>query len=332
MLGFLQKGIKNHRALFGACVLASFILYTVTIIILMYYCSLILETEDRARYCYYEASFPQAISFGELSRVEASLQQEFAGVLEAVSYTDVLDGFMPVLIVHSGGEAAVCGLDKDLGDGAIVQPDMADAFALQYPGIQYQKETEVMAYGSQPDFFAAIISYDAVTDYVTGSEKMMLRTKRPLKHRERKRLIRLLSEHISQCRLQYTNRMAWVMNGIRYTLFYVIFGICIYIYTMICNMLLLYQMIKQQKKELSVYLICGAPKGFIRNYLSLEILFTQMIAAVLSCIFAYFSMPLISAIQVSHQYALPYISVLFSGAVSMIVAVFVSEQYQRKYA
>lgn len=332
MLGFLQKGIKSHGALFGACVLASFILYTVTIIILMYYCSLILETEDRTRYCYYEAAFSQAVSFEELSHVETSLWQMFPDVLEAISYTDVLDGFMPVLIVHDGSEASVCGLDKDLGDGAIVQPDMADAFALQYPGVQYQTDTKVMAYGSQPDFFAAIIPYDAVSDYVTGSEKMMLRTKRPLKHGERKQLMGLLSEYISDCRLQYTNRMGWVMNGIRYTLIYVIFGICIYIYTMICNMLLLYQMIKQQKKELSVYLICGAPGGFIRNYLSLEILLTQMLAAVLSCIFAYFTMPLIPAIQVSHQYGLPYISVLFGGAVSMTVAVFVSAQYRRKYA
>lgn len=160
----------------------------------------------------------------------------------------------------------------------------------------------------------------------------MIRTSRPLKHRERQSLMKILSDYISDYHMHYESRIRWLIHGMKYVAYYIIFSICIYIYTMICNIMLLYQMIKQQKKELSVYLRCGAPRGFIRRYLALEILIIQVIAVGFSCVCACFCIPLIPAIQVSHRFALPYVSVLFSGLVSVAVAVVAAKKYEREYA
>lgn len=332
MFVFLRNGIKGHKALFGGCVLASFILYMATLIILTYYCNIILKNEDADRYCYYDISLPNVISFEELDIFEAAVQQEFSGVVEAVCYTVTLDGFWDILIVPSGGEAVECGLDTVPEVGALVDPDMADDFHIQYPEIQYQTETKVIAYGCQPDFFSAIMLYEDAAEYFTGSGKMIIRMSRALKAGERRKLGKLLSKYVSGYEVNYVTRMGWIRQGISYCGYYIIFSICIYVYTLICIMMLLYQMMRQQRKEVLVYLACGANKGFLKKYMMLEVLLTQAAAAIISCICAYVCMPWISAIDVSRQFAIPYLAVLISAVASLSTAVFVAGKYERDYA
>lgn len=335
MWGLLQKSVKGHRLGFLMAFFASMILYTVMGVTLQYDCRMIMEHEDVTRHVYYDVTFSKALSIAQLQAVCQKVQDKMGDTMAAVAYLSDAGNMQKILFVENQDEIAYCGSQLSLKQGALVDQLMEPQFALQFPKVQYETTTQAMVYGSKPDLLAAVVCLDHIRTAQLQDpdvEQVILRMHTALNILERRQIRRLFQQEVGACTMNYASSFRWGLRGLQVYRGYVLLALLMYLYTLLCNCLMLEQLIKQLETEVRVYIQCGISKKSLRKYWLGFFSIFQMAAAFMAILCVCCVIHWIPAMAGGRMYMIPPIMILVNGGICIALAQCMVGHYEKRYA
>lgn len=305
MRKILIESIKHYKKLMIACIIVTMLVYGATQVMLTYYYHDIISNQDEARYNQCEISFVEPITVGTLSWIEDYCTENIPDYDMSAYVVGEMAG-VHVIAVKSGDEAKVCKDAKVLkADEAIVMPDFLPIFEEQYSGYGCIGTSNVMVCGCTPFFVGAVVSVKSAEQMSVGT--MVIACTRPMTHSDRNKIKKAFKDRKIDCDVSYMTEFKWLLENVGFYKASVILGLGIVIFALLSIGILVSYMIQKQKKEIIVFMLCGANIKHLRQFYIGEYMIMQVISLLLGCGLAFILVRFAGIFEFHNVYVLPLI-------------------------
>ncbi|MCM1398061.1 MAG: hypothetical protein NC225_01115 [Clostridium sp.] len=305
MRKILIESIKHYRKLMIACIIVTMLVYGATQVMLTYYYHDIISNQDEARYNQCEISIAEPITVDMLSWVEPFCTENISDYEMAAYVVDEMDG-MYVIAVKSGDEAKICKDAKALEAGeAIVMSYFLPIFEAKYSGYRCIETSSVMVCGCTPFFVGAVVSAKSAETMSVGT--MILACTRPMTHSDKSKIKKAFEGRNIDCDISYMTEFKWLLENVGFYKATVILGLGIVIFALLSIGILVSYMIQKQKKEIIVFMLCGANIKHLQRFYIGEYMIMQVISLFLGCGDAFILVRFVGIFEFHTVYVLPFI-------------------------
>lgn len=305
MWKLLKESIRHYRKLIIACIIVTMLVYGVTQVMLTYYYHDIISNQDETRYNQCEISFSEPVAVSELSYVEDYCIQNIPDYDMSAYIVDEVDGFN-IIAVKRGDEAKLCKDAEVLkADQAIVMSVFLPIFEEMYSGYIGIATSNVVVCGYTPLLVGAIVSVDSAKSEAVSS--MVISCTKPITRSDMVKLKKAFKDINVDAHISYMTEFKWLLGNVEYYKVSVILGLGIVIFALLSIGILVSYMIQKQKKEIIVFMLCGANIRHLRQFYIGEYLFMQLLSLLLGCGAAFIMVRFMGIFEFNDVYVLPFI-------------------------
>lgn len=305
MWKLLKESIRHYRKLMIACIIVTMLVYGATQVMLTYYYHNIISNQDVERYNQCEISLKKPIAISELSHVEDYCIQNIPDYDMSAYVVDEVDGFN-IIAVKQGDEAKLCKDAEVLkADQAIVMSVFLPIFEEMYSGYIGISTSNVVVCGCTPFFVGAIVSVEFVKSEAVSS--MVISCTKPITHSDRVKIKKAFKEINVDAHISYMTEFKWMLGNVEYYKASVILGLGIVIFALLSIGILVSYMIQKQKKEIIVFMLCGANLRHLRRFYIGEYMFMQLLSLLFGCGAAFIMVRFMGIFEFNDVYALPFV-------------------------
>ncbi|MCM1171518.1 MAG: hypothetical protein NC393_05245 [Clostridium sp.] len=286
-----------------ACIIVTMLVYGATQVMLTYYYHDIISNQDETRYNYCEISFTEPVVISELSHVESYCIHNIPNYDMSAYVVDEVDGFN-IIAVKQGHEARLC---KDVevlkADEAIVMSVFFPIFDELYSGYKVIATSNVMVCGCRPFLVGAIITLESAESEAVSS--MVISCTKPITHSDRVKIKKAFKD--IDVDISYMTEFKWLLGNVEYYKASVILGLGIVIFALMSIGILVSYTIQKQKKEIIVFMLCGANIRHLRRFYIGEYMLMQLLSLLLGCGGAFIMERFMGIFEFNDVYVLPLI-------------------------
>lgn len=208
------------------------------------------------------------------------IKQEKSKPIRGISYISSVNDFTIIAYDYKApDEMYSCKLNINQSEKAIVSALREEEFQQMFPQMQYELEKNILQYGLEKGDASCAFPLEVYWKQFNGCDELCLEFEERLNYFEYRRISKIIKkilDNVVISRNKILNKA--IISHYKSTIERCIFTIGYALGTML---LLYYYLLKKEKKEIQVYLMCGARKKWVLSYLLRQIFALNVLALIL---------------------------------------------------